>query len=151
MNQALASGVVLPGQDSTIGTRLCAATQYAGSAVAQDDLSATEADRVGCLDDMVAAACQCLGKMVGEVRFDFDSSAFSPLPTWRIKRSLRVKVIVKHGGDGLDMSLGLHEATHDTEGAYGFTITSDEPWDDGVISAFAGGQRIGVLGVKGER
>jgi hypothetical protein len=48
--------------------------------------------------------------------------------------------------------LGLHEATHDPKTGIKRPVglPGGHSWDDGVVGAFAGSQRVGVFGIQAE-
>src|SRR5262245_44875628 len=63
---------------------------------------------------------------------------------------LRVKIIIEHCADDLEMSLGLHKTAHDTKTRPQLTIFDGHTRNNGVIRTFAASQRIGVRRIKAE-
>ncbi len=58
--------------------------------------------------------------------------------------------MVDHGGDDLNLTLGLHVPAHDAEGQPGLSVTGREARDDGVEGPLARRIDIGVAVLKGE-
>ena len=133
--------------DIAVGAGLGAAHQHA--IIQPDDhLPPTEAGGGEIGPDIVAQPLELPGHLHGKPGLHSDSIVPHPLPARGIESLLGVQVEVHVVHDHLDVTLGLHIAPHDSEGAYRPAVLEKEAGNDGVIAPLAGLEGIGVLGVE---
>ena len=98
----------------------------------------------------MATRAQSFGHARAQGGLDVHGQTAVPFPAGRVAGRLRLLAVVQHAHQGLQLSLGLHVASHDAEAHHRRAVAHQKARDDGVEGPLAAGHHIGMLGVQAE-